>query len=444
MNNPFWEVVVIFLLLIANGVFAMAEIAVVSSRKARLKQLANEGKRGAHAAHELARDPNRFLATVQIGITMVGILAGAFGGATIAAKIGIFLNTFPTFAPHGETIAIGMVVLALTYLSLVIGELVPKRLALNSPERIASAVASPMQALSRIASPAVYLLSRSSNLVLRLLGFKASAEAPVTEEEIRLLIEQGTRTGVFEEAEQDMIEGVLQMADRHVSVLMTPRNQIISFDVNDSLEQIHKKLTNGKHSRFPVIEGNLDNILGIVRAKDLLEQTLTGQTMDLKTLMRPSMFVPESMSILKLLEKFKKEKTHLAFVIDEYGGIEGLVTHDDILESVVGDIPSVGERGEPQATQREDGSWLLDGMLHIDKLKDLFDFRELPGERQGHYQTVGGFVISQVRSIPHVGQSFRWGNVRFEVVDLDGRRVDKVLVMPVREDEDGQLPNENP
>jgi len=224
------------------------------------------------------------------------------------------------------------------------------------------------------------------------------------------------------------------MADRHVSLLMTPRNQIISFDINDSVEQIHSKLVSSKHSRFPVIRGNIDNILGIVRAKDLLAQSLAGHAVDLKSVLRPPMFVPETMSNLKLLELLKQEKTHIAMVVDEYGGIQGMITHNDILESIVGDIPSAGEPGEPQATQREDGSWLLDGMLHIDKLKDLFDFRELPAERQGLYQTVGGFVISQVRSIPHVGQFFEWANVRFEVVDMDGRRVDKVLAMPVRED----------
>jgi len=431
LNNPVWEILIILLLLIANGIFAMVEIAVVSSRKMRLKQLAKEGNRRARSALELASHPNQFLATVQIGITMVGILAGAFGGATIAANLGDYLNTFPALAPYGQPIAVGLVVLALTYLSLVIGELVPKRLALNSPERIASAFASPMRALSRVASPAVWLLSHSSNLVLRIMGVKPSTEPPVTEEEIKLLIEQGTLTGVFEEVEQDMIEGVLQMADRHVSLLMTPRKKIVSLEVNDSPERIHRKLTHTKHSRFPVIKGNLENILGIVRAKDLLAQCLTGQPMDLKTIMRPPLYVPEAMSILKLLEVFKQEKTHIALVIDEYGGIQGLATHNDILESIVGDIPSVGEPGEPQATRREDGSWLLDGMLHIDKMKEIFDFEELPAEKQGLYQTVGGFVISRVRRIPRAGEFFEWGNVRFEVVDMDGRRVDKVLALPL-------------
>jgi putative hemolysin len=433
LNNPVWEVLIILLLVLANGTLAMAEIAVVSSSKMRLRKLAKEGSRRAHSALELASDPNQFLATVQIGITLVGILAGAFGGATIAEELGIFLNAFPILAPYGEVLGVGLVVLALTYLSLVIGELVPKRLALNSPERIASMVASPMKALSGIALPVVWILSHSSNLVLRILGVKPSTEPPVTEEEIKLLIEQGTQTGVFEEVEQDMIEGVLEMADRPVSLLMTPRKQIIPLDVSDSPERIHRKLTNSQHSRFPVIKENLENILGIVRAKDLLSQCLAGHPVDLKKILRPPLFVPESTSILKLLELFKQEKTHIALVIDEYGGIQGLVTHNDILESIVGDMPSVGEPGEPVFTQRSDGSWLLDGLLHIDRLKEIFDFDDLPSEKQGLYRSVGGFVISQVRKIPEVGESFDWGGVRFEVVDMDGRRVDKVLASRIRE-----------
>lgn len=432
MDNPVWEILIIFILLVANGVFAMAELAVVSAKKVRLKQLAKKGSRRARSALELASDPNQFLATVQIGITMVGILAGAFGGATIAAKLGVFFNSFPILAPYGEVVGLGLVVLVLTYLSLVIGELVPKRLALNRPEKIASAVATPMRVLSRIALPAVWVLGHSSNLVLRMLGARPSTEPPVTEEEIKLLIEQGTQTGVFEETERDMIEGVLQMADRPVSLLMTPRKRIVSFDVGDSMDRIHRKLTGSQLSRFPVIKGSFENILGVVRAKDLLSQCLAGQPIELKKMVRPPLYVPESMRILKLLEVFKQEKTHIALVIDEYGGLQGLVTHNDILESIVGDIPSVGDPGEPGAVQREDGSWLLDGMLHIDKLKEIFDFEELPEENKGLYRTVGGFIISRVRRIPRVGQSFEWKGVRFEVVDMDGRTVDKVIAAPVQ------------
>ena len=430
MSNPVLEILIIFLLLVTNGVFAMAEIAIVSARKARLRQLADAGNSQARAALELAANPNQFLATAQIGITLVGIFAGAFGGATIAEEIATRLGDIPFLAPYGETIGVGIVVLGITYFSLIIGELVPKRLALNNAERIASAVAAPMRGLSTIAAPVVRLLSVSTDIVIRLLGIKPSAEPSITPEELRILIEQGTESGVFEESEQDMIESVLRLDERRVGAFMTPRTHIVWFDIEDSPEDIRRKIADSQHSRFPVIKDSLDNVLGIVRAKDLLNQSLAGQPLDLRALLRPPLFIPESMSALKVLELFKQKGTHVALVTDEYGGIQGMVTHNDILEGIVGYIPSAGEPAEPQATRREDGSWLLDGLVHIDKLKEIFDIEKLPDEEHGHYQTVGGFVMTQVRSIPTVGQCFEWGKLRFEVVDMDGRRVDKVLVTP--------------
>jgi putative hemolysin len=431
LSNPVLEILIIFLLLVANGIFAMSEIAIVSARKARLQQLADAGNAQARAALELATNPNRFLATVQIGITLVGILAGAFGGATIAEEIAARLSVVPFLAPYGETIGVGVVVLGITYFSLIIGELVPKRLALNNAERIASAVAAPMQALSTITAPAVRLLSISTDIVIRLLRVKPSAEPSITPEEIKVLIEQGTESGVFEEVEQDMIESVLRLDKRRVGAFMTPRTQIVWFDLEDTLEDIRRKIVSSQHSRFPVVKDSLDNVLGIVRTKDLLAQSLASQSLELRALLRPPLFIPESMSALKVLELFKQKGTHIALVTDEYGGIQGMVTHNDILEAIVGYIPSAGEPTEPQATRRDDGSWLLDGLLHIDKLKDIFDLEKLPDEEHGNYQTVGGFVMSQVRSIPTVGQRFKWGKLWFEVVDMDGHRVDKVLVAPV-------------
>jgi putative hemolysin len=435
LSNPVSEVLIIFLLLVANGILAMAEIAIVSARKARLQHLAEAGNSQARAALELATNPNQFLATVQIGITLVGILAGAFGGATIAEEIATRLNEIPSLAPYGETIGVGMVVLGITYFSVVIGELVPKRLALNNAERIASAVAAPMRALSTITAPVVWLLGVSTDVVIRLLGVKPSIEPSITPEEIKVLIEHGTESGVFEASEQDMIESVLRLDERRVGALMTPRTQIVWFDIEDSPEDIRRKIANSQHSRFPVVQDSLDNVLGIVRAKDLLNQSLAGQPLGLGPLLRPPLFVPESMSALKVLELFKQKGTHIALIMDEYGGIQGMVTHNDILEDIAGYIPSAGEPAEPQATRREDGSWLLDGLLHIDELKEVFDIGELPDEEHGHYQTVGGFVMAQLRSIPTVGQCFEWGRLRFEVVDMDGRRVDKVLVTPSQAEE---------
>lgn len=432
MNNPLVEVLIIFLLLVANGLFAMAEIAIVSARKARLQRLTDEGNSQARTALELANNPTDFLATVQIGITLIGIMAGAFGGATLAENIGLYLNSIPWLAPYGEAIGIGLVVLGLTYFSLIIGELVPKRLALNNAERIAVLVAAPMRNLSRIALPVVWFLSASTEAVLRILGAKPSTEPPLTEEEIKVLIEQGTQIGIFEEVEQDMIEGVLRLNERRVSIAMTPRPQIVWLDITDTPAEIRRKIARSQHSRFPVAEENLDNVLGIIAVKDLLANGLTEPSFDLRTLLRPPLFVPEGISVLKVLELFKQERSHMALVTDEYGGIEGLVTPNDILETIVGDLPTIDSAAEPLVIRREDGSWLLDGMVHIDKLKEILDLEELPGEEQGAYQTVGGFFVSQVGNIPVAGQHFEWNKMRFEVMDMDGRRVDKLLVTPLQ------------
>ncbi len=431
-DNVFLEILIIFLLLVANGIFAMAEIAIVSARKVRLQRLANEGNLRARAALELANNPSLFFSTVQVGITLVGVLAGAFGGVTLGRKLGGYLDTFALLASYGETVGIAVVVLLVTYFSLIIGELVPKRLAHSHAEQIALLVAAPMSALSKIASPVVGLLMVSTEAVVRSLNIKSSAEPSITEEEIKVLIEQGTQIGIFEEVEQDMIEEVLNLDDRRVNLVMTPRPQIIWLDINASSDEIRHKITQSHHSRFPVADDGLDNLLGIMYVKDLLAQSMASQPFDLQALLRPALFVPETISVLKVLELFKQERSHLALVTDEYGGIEGLVTSDDILDSIVGDIPTVGSQAEPLVVQREDGSWLLDGLLRIDDLKEIFDLHQLPGEEQNSYQTLAGFVISQVGHIPTVGQHFEWSQLRFEVVDMDGRRVDKVLVMPAQ------------
>jgi putative hemolysin len=433
MPSMSFEVLAIFLLIIINGILAMSEIAVVSARKTRLQQWAEGGNAKARAALELANDPNQFLATIQIGITLVGILAGAFGGATIAEELAAILNNISWLAPYSEPLSLALVVLVITYLSLVVGELVPKRLALNNPERLATAIATPMQLLSRVAYPAVHLLGLSTELLLRTLGVKPSTEPPVTEEEIRALIEQGTRAGMFEEAEQEMVERVFRLGDRRVSAVMTPRTEIVWLDREASAEEIRHTITTSVHSRFLVADGSLDNVLGVVHAKDLLAHILGEQGVDLTATLQQPLYVPASMRALKVLELFKQSGTHIALVIDEYGGIQGLVTPSDILEAIVGDLPEAGEQLEPLAVQREDGSWLLDGMLPVDEFKDLFDLVELPGEDQGIYQTLAGFVIMQLGRIPVVSDHFEWEGLKIEVVDMDGNRVDKVLITPTRE-----------
>lgn len=422
------EILLIVILIIANGVFAMSEAAVISSRKERLRQWANEGNDKARAVLELANDPTLFLSTVQFGITLVGVLAGAYGGATIAEKIAVYVQTVPVLAPYSEAIGLGLVVVIITYLSLIIGELVPKRLALNNPERIASAVITPMRWLAKIASPAVRLLSSSTNATLRILGIKPSTEPPVTEEEIKIMIEQGKQAGVFEKAEQDIVERVFRLGDQRVNTLMTPRAEIVWLEVNDSPEEIRRKTTESGRSRFPVCQGNLDQVLGVVNVKDLLARSLAGQSADLKNIVRKPLYVPESMRAFKVLELFKQTAIHFALVIDEYGGIQGLMTLNDILEAIVGDIPSIEEPGEPMIVQRDDGSWLIDGMLPIAEFKKLFHIAELPAEEMGEYQTVGGFVMMSMERIPSPSEHFDWGGLRFEVMDMDGHRVDKVLV----------------
>jgi len=431
MNSMVIEILIIVLLIIINGVFAMSEIAVVSARKVRLQQRAEAGDRRAQIALELANTPSQFLSTVQIGITLIGILAGAFGGATLAEELAAELSRIRWMAPYSEAVGVSAVVVGITYLSLVVGELAPKRIALNNAEQIASTVAPWMRRVCRVASPAVRLLSFSTELVLRVLGIRPSLEMPVTEEEIKLMIEQGTRVGVFVPAEQEMVKQVFRLAGRTVGTLMIPRPKVIWLDLNDSLEEVQRKVTASGYSQFPVAQDELDNVLGLVYAKDLLAQILSGQTADLNALLQPAQFVPESMLALEVLERLKETHSEVVLVIDEYGGFKGLVTIQDILEAIVGTIPLSDEDAEAGVVQREDGSWLMDGRLVVDELKEVVQLEKLPYEGEGQYQTLGGMVMTCLGRVPSTGDHFEWGGFRFEVVDMDGRRVDKVLVVPV-------------
>ncbi|MFN6566674.1 hemolysin family protein [Dendronalium sp. ChiSLP03b] len=431
MSSITFELFIILVLIIANGVFSMSEMAIVSARKVRLQQLANQGDAKARAALKLAESPNHFLSTVQVGISLIGILTGAFGGATIAEKVAVYLRLVPFLASYSEPLAFGIVVLIITYLSLIIGELVPKRLALNNPERIAAIVAIPMRALAALASPAVYLLSASTDMVLRLLGITPSVEPQVTEEEIKILIEQGTEAGTFEEAEQDMVERVFRLGDRPVSSFMTPRPDIVWLDLEDSAEENREKMVDSAYSRYPVCQGGLDNVLGVIPVTDLLARSFRGEPLDLTVGLRQPVFVPESTRGLKVLELFKQTITHMALVVDEYGVIQGLVTLNDIMSEIVGDVPNADDQENPQAVQREDGSWLLDGMLAVEDFLELFGMEEWESEERGSYQTLGGFVITHLGRIPTAADHFEWQGMRIEVMDMDGNRVDKVLVVPM-------------
>ncbi len=428
MDSIITQIVVILVLIVANGLFAMAEIAVVSARKARLQQRAEEGDAGARIALELANSPSRFLSTIQIGITLVGILAGAFGGAIIAEQLAPHLNRVAWIAPHGGAASLFIVVLAITYLSLIIGELVPKQIALNHAERISAAIAPFMRTLSWLGSPLVDLLSVSTQLVLRVFGIKPSEETSVTEEEIKLMIEQGTQEGVFEPTEQEMVERVFRLADRTASALMTPRPDVVWLDPNEPPEDIQKKITADSHTHYPVAEGQIDRIIGLVNSKDLLSQNLSCRPIDLRSVLRPALFIPESTSAFDVLERFKKKRTHVAFVIDEHGGFQGLVTTSDILEAIVGDIPLPDEAEEADIIRRADGSWLVDGKVLADELQLLLQVNALPFEDENLYQTLGGLVMAFLGRIPKSGDHFDWSGFRFEVMDMDGHRVDKVLI----------------
>jgi putative hemolysin len=424
----FLEIVIIFLLILINGFFAMSEIALISSRKVRLEQRAEEGDRGAAAALELTQSANRLLSSVQIGITLVSMFTGVLGGATLAAQLTKLLVKIPWLVPYASGVSLVLVVLLTTYFSLVLGELIPKRLGLNNPEKIASRVAGFMTFISKISAPIIHLLTASTDLGLRILGVSPNSEPPITEEEIKGLVEAGTQVGVFEETEQDMIEGVFRLNDRLINAIMIPRTEIEWLDLEDTSQVLLDEVMHSSHSRFPVANGSLDEVVGILNAKDLLEQHLTNQPFDVLALVQKPLFVPENTPASRVLELVRQSGLHEALVIDEYGGLLGLVTLFDVLEAIVGELPAHDEPSEPEVVLREDGSYLLDGLLPIDELKDLFDLDELPEEEKIGYQTLGGFMMNQLGHIPSSGQKFQFQNFSFEVVDMDSRRVDKVLV----------------
>lgn len=422
---------VILLLILINGIFALAEIAMVSARRVRLQQRGDTGDKGARVALELMSEPTRFLSTVQTGITLIGIFAGAFGGTTIANYLSAHLAAVPTLAPYSDAISLGIVVLIISYLSLVFGELLPKRLALNNPERLASIMSRPMRFLSVIFAPVVYILSASTNVVARLLGIRPAKELPVTAEEISILLEQGERAGIFEPTEQDIIENTLRLDDLRVSALITPRMEVVWLDIDETPENKLATVVNSPHTSFPVAKENLDNVVGIVSGRDVLISQLMSPPAEISTLMMPPVFVPESKSTLEMLELFKQSGQHMALVIDEFGGMHGLVTMTDIMEALVGEIRGPGLPEEPESIRLESGAWLLDGRLPLQEFMEHLDIRELPEEAEEGFDTLGGFVMAMLGRIPAEGDSFEYTDKRFEVEKMDGKRVDQVRVKPL-------------
>jgi len=428
MSDSLVQILLIIALIIANGFFSMSEIALLSVRKVRLEQIAEEGDKRANTALDLAGSHNRLLSTVQIGITLVAILTGAIGSAALGDSLTTFISQVPILQPFAQGISIFIVVLLITYLTLVIGELIPKRLALNNPEKVALRVSGAMKFLEAVARPVVHVLGKSTELGLKLLRVTPSLSPGVTEDEIMSLIDQGTEMGIVEESEQDMVESIFRFGDRSADGIMTPRTEIEWIDLEDSTEEIIQQVAAGRYARYPVARGELDDVQGILISKELLACCVRDQPIDIPSLIHPALFIPESMSALTMLEQFKLKGDDLGVVIDEYGGMLGIVTLHDVLTDIIGEFPDQSGPAEPEVLVREDGSWLLDGMFPVEELKELLSVKELPDEDRAGYQTAGGFVMSTLGGVPTSGQHFELCGYRFEVVDMDSRRVDKILV----------------
>jgi putative hemolysin len=434
------EALLIFLLILANGVFATAEIAVVSSNRMRLARMAAEGNVGAATAERLVATPNRFLSTVQVGITMVGVLSGAFGGAALAEPLGAAIARIEALRPIAPTLGLVLVVLAITYLSLVIGELVPKRIALNAPEQLAARLAPLMAGLSHVAAPLVRLLSLSTEGVLRLLRVRPSEEAAVGEEDIHMMVEQGIRAGTVEPAEREIIRQAFWLGERRVNAILTPRHQIAWIDLDQPDAMVAELAAERPHARYLVCRGDLDTVAGFVHSRDLLVTCLRGEPLDLEGVLVTPLFVPETMPALTLLDRFKTSGVHFAVVLDEYGGVEGIVTLGDLLEELVGDVPEASELASPPIRELPDGGWSVDGMVELEDLADLLGTPAFPGSvedvavdagrAQVSVRTLGGYVTARLGRVARVGDVVTFGGHRFEVSGMDRLRVARVRVIP--------------
>lgn len=422
------ELLIIFLLILANGFFAMAELAILSANKTRLKIMAKAGSGGAEKALQLADDSEHFIPAVQSAITILGACAGVFSGATFAERLGALFNMFPQIAPHGESVALPIIVVAVSYFSLVIGELVPKQLAVNNTERWAIRAAPLMMPFVKGLGIVVTVLKFSTQLLLKLFPGSKHKDQGISEEEVKALVDEGTEGGVFEVAEQQMIKRVLRLADRPVRSIMTARGEVGWLNVNDDAETIMREINEMRHSAYPVCDGNLDHVVGVVRAKDLLDQAYNQQPIDIRAVMHDAVIIPETASVLTVLEKLKLTTIHMGFVVDEYGMFEGIVTELDILEAIVGALPDddVVSSAPAPAVTRDDGSILLDGGIAIDEAKETLGITdELPGE--ANYHTLGGLALGAIGRIPREGDHFELPGWQLEIMDMDGRRVDKLL-----------------
>ena len=426
------EIVIILFLVLLNGLFALAEIAIVSSRKTKLAEIAKKGSLGAQTALDLLEKPEQFLSTMQIGITLVGIISGMFGGVALAARVEPLIAQIPAFAHYVSEISLGLVVTIITFLSLVLGELVPKTLGLNNPEGIAIFLAPFVKILSLITRPITAFLSISTRLVLRIFGIEEKAEAPVSEEEMKMIIEQGVQTGVIEQKENEMIRGIFRFADRKAYSIMTNRRDIFWLDIHEPFDEIKQQILDNTYSKIPVCDESLDNVIGILHTKTFINQLLEEPEFDIRPLLREPIVVPETTRALKILETFKQNKVYIGIIVDEYGVTTGIITLHDLIENIFGELPQLDDEPEDQTViEREDGSWLIDGGMPIDELKELILLTDFERHREDEYTTLAGFVIHALKKVPHAGEHFIVGEYRFEIIDMDYNRIDKVLISKV-------------
>lgn len=430
------DIFIILGLILINGIFAMSEIAVVSSKRIRLQKLAENGSRGAKTALELSEHPSRFLSTVQVGITLIGIFNGAFGEASLVADLTPQIAAVPFLASYAREIALGIVVVGITFSSLILGELVPKRVAMQYPETIAALISPPMKLLSRLMGPFVKILTVATDFMLRLLGLHHAKEDVISEEEIAGLLRESTNAGIFEKTEHEIVSRALRLDDQPVAALMTPRMDIHFIDLEDPVDVNLMKIADSPYNRFPVCKGDLSQVVGILHAGSLFEQSIRGQEIDIAAATQPPLFVPETISAMQLLETLKKNRAELALIIDEYGEIEGMVTLSDVMGALVGDVSMIDEHQEEDAVRRDDGSWLIDGGITLDRFRELLETDvRFPEEESGNYHTLAGFVMTWLGHVPKVSEHFEWEGYRIEVMDMDRNRIDRLLIARIASDQ---------
>ncbi|WP_235991869.1 hemolysin family protein [Metabacillus schmidteae] len=431
------SILIVLILIVANGIFAMTEISIVTSKKNRLEKRKEEGDSRAGFALKLAEDPNQLLSTIQIGITLIGVITGAFGGATIAGQLSVYVEKVELLAPFSDTLSFAVVVGLSTYLSLIIGELVPKRIGMGNPEKVALIVAKPMYYFSKVGRPLIWFLSKSTEIVLKLLRIKPNDEPEVTEEEITQLIEQGVYSGVLEEIEQDMVEQIFDLGDKHLGNILTPRTKLVWLDLEDSFEENIKIMTESPYSKFPVGKGSLDSFEGIIHTKDVFSKVMQGKEFRLEECIEQALVLPESMKVFQSLESLKTSGQHQAMVIDEYGGIEGFVTLHDIVENIVGDMPDEDEI-DPQIIKRDEETWLADGFVSFNAFIKYFDLEDISIQlsNKSSFHTLGGFITNQIGDIPKVTDTVQVKDLKLEVIDMDQFRVDKIMISKVENKEE--------